>query len=140
MYQIELILRSHSRQEDQIYLFPIPVSYVYLLKTYLTHLGENLQALLQVGEEENQTIAVLDSADARDRDFFRSLKSELLALSDSAEQDELPEISGESLSNGYQLQFLADDRETLEQFIEWCEENHRMLVTFLFGNDFFDNQ
>ncbi len=94
MHHIKLTISRQSSRGEKVYLFPIPGSFVYLLKTYFTHLGENLRALLQVDEEENQTIAVLDSADAIARVFFRSLKSELIALSDSAERYDLPEISG----------------------------------------------
>lgn len=140
MHQIELIISGKSHQEEKSYLFPIPSEFVYLLKTYQAHLRDDLQALIQVEGDHNQTIAVLDSDNVKERDFLWALRSDLIALSDTAGPEQTTEFSGESLPHDYRSKFLADDQETLAKFIEWCEVNHRTFVTLLFDNDFFENQ
>ena len=132
------MLRNNSSEGRKPYLFPIPAIYVHLLRTCKAHLGENLQSLIQVDQQHNQTIAVLDSTCTRDREFFRSLRSDLIELADHLEPIRVPESSTDSLAMMDQSSFTAADQETLQQFIEWCEENHRTLITILFDNDFFN--
>lgn len=138
MHQIQLILHGNSSPGRKPYLFPIPGDYVHLLRTYRAHLGEHLQSLIQVDQQETQTIAVLNSTSARDREFFRALRSDLIELTDQSEPVQASESSSDSQVALDRSNFSSDDQETLQQFIEWCAENHRTLITILFDNDFFN--
>ncbi|QDT20053.1 hypothetical protein [Gimesia chilikensis] len=138
MHQIQLILHGNSSPGKKPYLFPIPGDYVHLLRTYQIHLGEHLQSLIQVDQQETPTIAVLNSNSTRDREFFRALRSDLIELTDQSEPVQASESSSDSQVALDRSNFSSDDQETLQQFIEWCAENHRTLITILFDNDFFN--
>ncbi|QDT84076.1 hypothetical protein [Gimesia chilikensis] len=138
MHQIQLILHGNSSPGKKPYLFPIPGDYVHLLRTYQVHLGEHLQSLIQVDQQETPTIAVLNSNSARDREFFRALRSDLIELTDQLEPVQATESSTDSLSMRDRTSLSFADQETLQQFVEWCEENHRTLITILFDNDYFN--
>ena len=137
MHQIQLILHGNSSPGKKPYLFPIPGDYVHFLRTYKAHLGEHLQSLIQL-EQEAQTIAVLNSTSTRDREFFRALRYDLIELTDQLEPVQASESSTDSLSMRNRSSLSFADQETLQQFIEWCEENHRTFITILFDNDFFN--
>ena len=138
MHQIQLILHGNSSPGKKPYLFPISGDYVHLLRTYKTHLGEHLQSLIQVDQQESQTIAVLNSTSTRDREFFRALRSDLIELTELMDVVHASESSIDSLSMRNRSSLSFADQETLQQFIEWCEENHRTFITILFDNDFFN--
>ncbi|KAA0142883.1 hypothetical protein FYZ48_00400 [Gimesia chilikensis] len=111
---------------------------MHLLRTYRAHLGEHLQSLIQVDQQETPTIAVLNSTSARDREFFRALRTDLIELADLMDAVQASESSTDSLSMRNRTSLSAAEQETFQQFIEWCEENHRTLITILFDNDFFN--
>lgn len=138
MHQIQLILHGNTAPGKKPHLFPIPGDYVHLLRIYRAHLGEHLQSLIRVDQQETPTIAVLNSNSARDREFFQALRSDLIELTGQREPVQSPDSSSDSQVALDRSSFSSDDQETLQQFIEWCEENHRTLIRILFDNDFFN--